>query len=215
MRVQLAEVGSSDRKDHLLIVEDEEMVRRSFKRFFQKFAPVIAVASAAEAYRIIGDKTPLCAAVVDWRLPDEDGVAVIRCIRMHYPVLPVLMVTAHLDRECINQAQVLRAEYVTKPTAARNLDAFARRALRVPTRKRLARAVRRLIQDAGVSEGEARVLEAVADGCSRTSLASELEISENTLKTQVRRLLKKTGYGNIVALREDLLRRAAEAPDVG
>jgi len=67
-------------------------------------------------------------------------------------------------------------------------------ALRLPLdTRRLAGELRRIVADFGLSKRESMILEAAAYGVPRAHLAEVLEVSENTMKAQVRSLLRKLG----------------------
>lgn len=67
-------------------------------------------------------------------------------------------------------------------------------ALRLPLdTRRLAAELRRIVDHFGLSKREAMILDAAAYGVPRAHLAEVLEVSENTMKAQVRSLLRKLG----------------------
>lgn len=71
-------------------------------------------------------------------------------------------------------------------------------ALRLPldTRK-LTTELKRIIEDFGLSTREGMILSAAAYGVPRAHLAEVLEVSENTMKAQVRSLLRKLGEATL------------------
>src|SRR5690349_5873297 len=95
-----------------LVLEDDPLVARSIAKWFADHGEVESVASVREAVQRLSEGRTFTAAILDVRLPDGSGLEVLSHIRSSGSALPVLMVTAHNDREFINRAQALRAEYV-------------------------------------------------------------------------------------------------------
>src|SRR5262245_30466658 len=99
----------------LLVVDDERLVRWSLaERFRADGFEVMEAGSVEAAIEQLG-KSP-DAAILDFRLPDGDGVSLLKRIRQNDPDLPVIMLTAHKDAETIVSAMKAGAsDYVTKP----------------------------------------------------------------------------------------------------
>ncbi len=71
-------------------------------------------------------------------------------------------------------------------------------ALRLPLNtNKLTGELRRIIEDFGLSTREGMILSAAAYGVPRAHLAEVLEVSENTMKAQVRSLLRKLGEATL------------------
>jgi DNA-binding NarL/FixJ family response regulator len=194
-----------------LVLEDDPLVARSIAKWFADHGEVESVASVREAVQRLSEGRTFTAAILDVRLPDGTGLEVLSHIRSSGSALPVLMVTAHNDREFINRAQALRAEYVCKPFTVSNLRAFARRVLlRAPsgTDERVGRALAEVAEAYRLSPQETRVVGLAATGVHRASIATELGVKENTVKTLVRRLLKKTDAPNLDAVAKQVLQQA-------
>jgi DNA-binding NtrC family response regulator len=99
----------------VLVVDDERLVRWSLaERLRADSFEVIEADSVAAAIAQLG-KAP-DAAILDFKLPDGDGISVLQRIRQSDPDLPVIMLTAHTDAEIIVAAMKAGAnDYVTKP----------------------------------------------------------------------------------------------------
>jgi DNA-binding response OmpR family regulator len=75
------------RRRRVLIVEDEPALRLSYERAFQPRYDLVFASTGAEALEQIKEQRP-DVAVLDMRLPDTDGVDLLRRIRL--PQLKVL-----------------------------------------------------------------------------------------------------------------------------
>lgn len=97
----------------VLVVDDERLVRWSLaQRLSARGWEVSEAASMNEALQA----APPDAAILDYRLPDGDGITVLRKLRQADPDLPVIMLTAHQDTDLIVEAMKAGAsDYVTKP----------------------------------------------------------------------------------------------------
>ncbi len=99
----------------VLIVEDEPALRLNYERFFAPRYDLVFAATGAEAMARLEEMTP-DVAVLDMRLPDTDGVALLRRIRTNQPTLPVIITTAYMSIE--PQLQFLDlpySDYIVKP----------------------------------------------------------------------------------------------------
>jgi DNA-binding response OmpR family regulator len=99
----------------VLIVEDEPALRLSYERHFQPRYDLVFAATGAEALLKLEHEHP-DVAVLDMRLPDTDGVELLRRIRETHPGLPVIVTTAYMSIE--PQLKVLdlpHSAYILKP----------------------------------------------------------------------------------------------------
>jgi DNA-binding response OmpR family regulator len=99
----------------VLIVEDEPALRLNYERFFNPRYELVFAATGAEAMAKLEETKP-DVAVLDMRLPDTDGVALLRRMRTSRPTLPVIITTAYMSIE--PQLQFLDipySDYIVKP----------------------------------------------------------------------------------------------------
>jgi DNA-binding response OmpR family regulator len=103
------------RRRCVLIVEDEPALQLSYQRAFQPRYDLIFASTGAEAMELLDQHKP-DVAVLDMRLPDTDGVELLRRIRQVQPTLPVIITTAYMSIE--PQLKVLdlpHSGYIVKP----------------------------------------------------------------------------------------------------
>jgi DNA-binding NtrC family response regulator len=100
----------------LLIVDDEEGVRRVLREFFKrKGFDVFEAESGEKALQVIRSKE-VSAVLLDMRMPGMDGLETLKKILEINPNLGVVMATAEQDDEKIKRAIELGAySYVLKP----------------------------------------------------------------------------------------------------
>ena len=103
------------RRRRVLIVEDEPALRLSYDRAFRPRYDLAFATNGAEALEQLEQQRP-DVAVLDMRLPDTDGIELLRRIRVSHPNLPVIITTAYLSIE--PQLKVLdlpHSGYIVKP----------------------------------------------------------------------------------------------------
>jgi len=113
---------------HLLVVEDDDRLRRLLKRMLEEQRHVVDVAaSGQEALDITGDGSGIELVILDVGLPDIDGLAVARSIRRRRLPVTILVLTA---RDTIDDRVAgLDAgadDYLVKPFAFAELAARVR-----------------------------------------------------------------------------------------
>ena len=114
----------------VLLVEDEENLASLVEAYLrQEGYPVIAVATGAEALRVLGQE-PIRLVVLDLTLPDIDGLDLCRQIRTRSTV-PIVMLTAR-DEEADRLAglEVGADDYIGKPFSPKELVARMKAVLR-------------------------------------------------------------------------------------
>ncbi|MCR6498080.1 sigma-54 dependent transcriptional regulator [Shinella sp. CPCC 101442] len=115
---------------HVLLIDDDEEMRRSSAQALELFDFVVETFSAAEpvlervGYSFDG------VVVSDIRMPGMDGMTLLQRVREVDPEVPVILVTGHADVQLAVSA--MRAgvyDFVEKPFAAQHLAVVIRRAM--------------------------------------------------------------------------------------
>ncbi|HET8650360.1 MAG TPA: response regulator [Gemmatimonadales bacterium] len=115
--------STSRPKHRVLIVEDERALRVSYERHFNGRYDLMVAATGAEALSKLDEFQPEVA-VLDMRLPDTNGIDLLRRIRETHPRLPVIITTAYMSIE--PQLKVLdlpHSGYIVKPFRLEELGA--------------------------------------------------------------------------------------------
>lgn len=112
----------------VLFIEDEPALRLSYERAYATRYDVSCAATGAEALRLLEQQRP-DVVVLDLRLPDTDGVDLLRRMRTTRPDLPVIITSAYVSVE--PQLRVLNlpySAYLVKPfdlaDLSRRIDAI-------------------------------------------------------------------------------------------
>jgi len=167
------------------------------------------------AAAIIESPKRLVALITEIDLVDGDGLTLCQTARKQRPLLPILVLTALAEPKLINAAHALRAEYHCKPTHRSAIRGFLRRAVafeRVED-QRITWAVDEMGRRHALTAREVDLLIAALAGVPRKTLTDELGATENTLKTQVRGLLRKAGAATLDDLARATLQLALTDSD--
>jgi DNA-binding NtrC family response regulator len=144
-------VASSHHGERILIIEDEDLIRLSLSARLKREGYVIFDApDAASGLRLAGQDEPDLV-LLDYRLPDRDGMSVLRELRSENPNVVVIMMTAHSSVE--NAVAAMKAgayTYLAKPFDMEELLLHVRKGLETTA---LIREVERLRQHRESTDG--------------------------------------------------------------
>lgn len=105
--------GGSKRK--VLFVEDEAALQTSYARYFTSRYEMSFARTGAEAMQQLDSFEP-DVLVLDLRLPDTDGIALLQRIRQKRATLPVVVTTAYVSMEPLMHVLDLgHSAYLVKP----------------------------------------------------------------------------------------------------
>lgn len=107
----------------VLFVEDEASLRTSYMRFFAGRYDLAFAGTGGEGLAQLKTFRP-DVMVLDLRLPDTDGVALLQDIRKTHPTLPVVVTTAYMSMEPLMSVLDLEhSAYLVKPFDLNELGA--------------------------------------------------------------------------------------------
>ena len=103
---------------NILIVDDEEVVRRSFSRVLDGAdCRTESAVDGEEALQALARKR-FDVVLLDQRMPGTDGMAVLKAIKARWPDSEVVMITGYPNVETAKEAVRLGAfDYLAKPVA--------------------------------------------------------------------------------------------------
>ena len=155
------------------------------------------VQQAARAIRQLASSD---CAIVSARLGAGNGFSTVLALRKTHSGLPILVLGSSDEPELVNRAFELQVGFlVTTPDLDHQLTAFLRRVASHQVYVEQARhiALETFATEVGLSIREAEVLAAAESGVPRGRIADTLGISENTVKTHVRSILRKTNHSSL------------------
>jgi DNA-binding response OmpR family regulator len=114
----------SDVRRKVLFIEDEADLRNAYGRYFESRYEMAFAGTGAEALPQLATFHP-DVIVLDMRLPDTDGIDLLREIRSDHPDLPVVITTAYTSVEPLVEVLGMgHSGYLVKPYG---LDELAER----------------------------------------------------------------------------------------
>ena len=183
-----------------MIVDDHELVRRGLAEMMGHSPHLAIVAEAgnvADAVRRAGLVKPEVM-VVDVRLPDGNGIDLIRRLR---PVLPgtrfVVLSSIEEDGAVADAYDAGASAYLTKTVRGSEVvkaveDVAAGRVL-LDARSMQRRRARQDDPTARLTQSERKVLELIGDGLSNREIGERLNVAEKTVKNHITSILAKMG----------------------
>ena len=209
----------------VIVVDDEELVRSGFRLILQSAGDidVVATVTGAQAVKEISLQRP-DVVLLDIRMPDVDGLTVLRQLRgLTNPPTVAMLTTFDSDEYIATALRSGAAGFILKDTAPEQLAQLVRTlaAGGVVLSPKVTRTVVDGYLDSGagspasaqvdqLSERERAVLVLIADGLSNADIAKQIHVSVGTVKDHVSAILTKLGVGSrvqaaLVAQRAGLL----------
>jgi DNA-binding NarL/FixJ family response regulator len=190
----------------LLVVDDHEVVREGLVALLSRrdeFQVVAEAGTVAESLAAVRRFEPDLV-VMDVRLPDGSGIEACREIRAEFPAIRIVMLTSYPDEEAVLSAILAGASgYLLKQIRGRDLvtalEAVGRgdSLLDPAVTERVLERVRRIANGdekdelSDLTAQERKILRLVADGKTNKEIASEVFLSDKTVKNYVSSILSK------------------------
>jgi DNA-binding NarL/FixJ family response regulator len=186
------------KKIKVLLVDDHSLVRRGFRRMLEDEADMEVVGEAGdgeESVRLAKEQQPQVV-VMDCALPGMNGLQATRLIVDACPDTAVLMLSMHTENTWVKQAIEAGAKgYVLKDAMDLELGAAIRKVAAGETvfdpkveQKTVLKGER-----ASLTQRELEVLQKIVDGKSNKEIATELELSANTVAVHRANIMNTLG----------------------
>ena len=117
-----SKVAKMSDKNRILIVDDDETVRRSYLRSLESISNNIEAASDGEEALQTMEQKPFDVVLLDMRMPGQDGLSVLRTIKQKWPESEVVIITGYPTVASAKEAVRLGAyDYVAKPVGPQDV----------------------------------------------------------------------------------------------
>ena len=201
-----------------LVVDDHVLIREAMRGVIielQRDAVVLEAGTCGQAMSLIQQNADLALMLLDLKLPDGDGFAMLAEIREHHPAISVVMLSAFNDRDNVIKALDGGALGFIPKTGSRELLLSALRLIlaggiyippeiltRAPpaapaVADQPAPAERRPSPaELGLTERQVDVLALMMQGKSNKLICRALDLAEPTVKNHVSAILKALGVSN-------------------
>jgi DNA-binding NarL/FixJ family response regulator len=193
----------------LLVIRDDGLCT-ALSEPMQRYSVVRRARCYREAVPMLVPRARWSGVVIDLDGFDGNALEALRSIREAHPLVPILALASTASAELVNGLHAHRAELVLKPVAEANIVSFVQRALVtgwLPD-DRVAAWVDEIARRKSLTPREVQLMAYALGNESRSKVIRRLGITENTLKTQVRALLRKCGARSMDSLAKNVLREA-------
>ena len=120
-----------DAKASILVVDDEEIVRRSYARILDGMDCDAQAAADGEQALHAMEQRPFDVVLLDIRMPGAQGLDVLKAIKHRWPASEVVIITGYPTVESAREALQLGAcDYLAKPVDPDTVIDAARGAMR-------------------------------------------------------------------------------------
>lgn len=187
----------------VVIADDHEILRLGIRTLLEsnEFKVVAEASDGEEAYKAVKEHAPSLL-LLDVRMPDVDGLRCLARVKLDFPALPVLMLSAYDNSTYIARSVALGASgFVFKSAATKEILAAVRAtaAGEMIWPKELLRRVTgalaspsaALSEEVALTPRESEVLKQIAMGLTNKEIAAALGISYETVKEHVQHILRK------------------------
>ena len=189
---------SIEQKIRVLTVDDHPLLRSGIEAVLQRAQDILVVGEAAngqeavESFRILRPDVTL----MDLQMPVMNGIDAILTIRTDYPAARFVVLTTYEgDVQALRALKAGATGYLLKSTlreelidTIRTIHAGRRR---IPSE--IAAGIVDHVAEDALTDREIEVLRKVATGTSNKIIASQLSLSEATVKCHMKSILSKLG----------------------
>ena len=185
------------------IVDDEEAVRNSLAFLLGTSGFATRIHESATAFLEVAPGIRNGCLITDLRMPDIDGVELLRRLREKDALLPTIVISGHGDVQMAVEAMKNGAlDFIEKPFGDEVLISAIERAVQQAANRTKDDAMTQAIlaRIASLSERETQVLKGVVEGLPNKVIAYELALSPRTVEVYRAGLMAKMNAGSLSEL---------------
>jgi DNA-binding NarL/FixJ family response regulator len=197
----------------ILIVDDHALVRRGMNYVVKEGFPdadVVEAESSAAALEALRTGGKVDLALVDVRMPDLDGLELLRAIKAEWEDIPVIMLSTYENAPYVKRALADGAAgYLLKDATPEDLSQAINVAMSGSGNVLSPRVIQNLFEDQesntasngrrseySLTQREHDILALLAEGRSNREIAGRLYLSEKTVKAHLAAIFRKLGVTN-------------------
>ncbi len=196
---------------NLLVVEDHALVREGLLAMLENLGAETRTFGVPDANAAIGvlEAEDIDMMILDLMLPGTKGQTFLPLVRRRFPTVPVVILSALDDADTVSRVMKAGASgFVSKSGSSADLLEALRTVLagdiylppklqELVMRSEIAQGDgKTLAQRFGLTTGQARVLELLAEGRSNRQIGELLGLTEGTVKIHASAIMKAMGVSN-------------------
>jgi len=188
---------------NLLIVDDDNLIRKSLSLMLSKEADINVIGSAtngAEAVEMCKTQQP-DVILMDIRMPKLDGIGAARLIKKEYPNIRIMMLTTFDDKPNIQQAlsagadgYLLKTDEISDIAGKLKTLAGGVGVLDSEVLKKLTSTENEIMEK--LTQREQDIVRLVAQGLTNKEIGAHLFLSEGTVRNNIATVLEKLDLKN-------------------
>jgi DNA-binding NarL/FixJ family response regulator len=200
----------------ILIVDDHALVRRGMHYVVKEAFPdaeVLEAESAAAALEQVQAHADVDLSLVDVRMPDLDGLELLRTLKADHPEMPVIMLSTYDNAPYVKRALADGAAgYLLKDATPEDLSQAINVAMSGSGNVLSPRVIQNLFEEHeatskdhasngrrgeyNLTQREHDILALLAEGRANREIAQRLYLSEKTVKAHLAAIFRKLGVTN-------------------
>jgi DNA-binding NarL/FixJ family response regulator len=200
----------------ILVVDDHALVRRGMTYVVKEGFPdaeVVEAESSAAALEILHGGKSFDLMLADVRMPDLDGLELLRAVKAEWPDVPVIMLSTYENAPYVKRAlSDGAAGYLLKDATPEDLSQAINVALSGSGNVLSPRVIQNLFDDQingsdggtpngrrgeySLTQREHDILALLSEGRSNRDIAQRLYLSEKTVKAHLAAIFRKLGVTN-------------------
>jgi DNA-binding NarL/FixJ family response regulator len=184
----------------ILVVDDHALVREGLRQVLkglEENLEVLQAGTCEQAFALAQTHGDLDLVLLDYHLPDMNGLAALGIFGERHPELPIVLLSGAANTQMMRQAlQAGAAGFVTKSCVSDELLRAVRSVLSgdiyLPQELNGASAMETSVPGAKavLTQRQELVLRCLLDGLANREIADQLHVSEETVKTHVTAILR-------------------------
>nr|WP_275949472.1 response regulator transcription factor [Nevskia ramosa] len=207
------------------MIDDHHVLRQAIARMLDQETDITVVGQAGDAQSGIAMMETLLPypeiIVIDLKMPGQSGMSAIAEIMAAHPETRIIVFTMYDNPGYVWSTMNAGARgYLLKSASGNDLlravrsvahgGAYLQAEITMPLLKRLVQDARTADDRGALSVREMHILEALADGLSNKMIAKTLSITEETVKSHLKKIYEKLGAADrahavAIALRQQLI----------
>jgi DNA-binding NarL/FixJ family response regulator len=110
----------------ILVVDDSKLARMAIAKVLNTLRPdwVRVEASRAEEALVLANQSHFDIALIDFNMPERDGLHLAGELRTQSPDMVLAVVSANLQKEIVDRASAVRAKFLPKPVTEAAMGEF-------------------------------------------------------------------------------------------
>jgi len=190
----------------VVIADDHPLILAGLRRAFEREDDIEVVGEARTGLQLIAmiERRSPDLVLLDLNMPGLDGIACVERISSQWPLIKTVILSACDDRAAIDEVLEAGAcSYIVKSVASVDVAAVLRQAhngvvYHAPAPAPPDRHARGGVESA-LTEREAAILAAIADGLTTRAISQQLWVSQHTVKFHLTNIYRKLGVSNRTA----------------